>query len=181
MLNADLKKEILNCISCLRKGGIIIFPSSTGWNVACDINNKLVSGQLISSNIGDHPAILLSDAGKLQRYLREIPESMFQLIEYSDKPLHLFIDAAINLPAGTDQANTAFTFPNDEFVSSLTAGFGKPLFTISLINSHQPEKSETMFNHPLYVVNLRTGSKNSIDNLVIVRFSTNGSFSIIKK
>lgn len=181
MLNADVKKEISNCIACLRRGEIAVFPASTGWMAACDISNKNATELLHSSDKGDHPAILLSDTGNLQRYLKEIPESMFQLIEYSEKPIHLFLDAAISLPHGIDPEKVAFTFAIDEFSKSLTAGFGKPLFTVCLKSRNHPEKNENMFNSPTYVVNLRSSAKNNIDNLVVVRFSKTGSFTIIQK
>ena len=181
MLNPDIKKEISNAIGCLRKGGMILFPSSTGWNAGCDLQNTRLIGQIIDSEWGEFPAILLNDAGKLQRYLKEIPESMYQLIEYSERPLYLMLDAADHLPEGVDPSNIAFTFPHDEFVQSLSGGFGKPLFITSLRNHEQPEKSDTMFNSPLYVVNLRASSKHTTDHIVVARFSAGGSFKIIKK
>lgn len=181
MLNAEVKNEISNCIAILRKGGIAVFPTSAGWIAGCDISNRDVTELMNSSGTGDHPAILLAEAGNLQRYLREIPESLFQLIEYTAKPIHLFHDAAVSMPPGVDPEKVAFTFANDEFTKSLTRGFGKPLYTLCLKDRNHPEKSEKMFNNPLYVVNLRSGMKNNTDNLVIVRFSKTGSFNIIKK
>jgi L-threonylcarbamoyladenylate synthase len=181
MMNADIKKEISGCLLCLRKGGIIIFPTTAGWTIGCDSNNTDAIKKLLHSNIGFFPAILLSDAGKLQKYVREIPESMFQLVEYSTRPLHLIIDAAINLPDGINPGSTAFTFAGDDFLNTLTGGFGKPIFTVILKNQDHPVKHETMFDYPLYVVNLRSGHNNTTDNLTVLKFAENGSFLIIKK
>ena len=36
----DFEKDILNCITVLKTGGIILYPTDTIWGIGCDATNE---------------------------------------------------------------------------------------------------------------------------------------------
>ena len=174
--------ELTNCIKTLREGGIIIFPGETGWSAGCDLNNTKAVDLILQEKNNGYPAVLLNDPGKLTKYVKEIPDMLWDLIEFSNKPLHVILEKVVNVPAVlAEKEECIFSIVKDPFSLNLITKFGKPIFATVLNDQSHPSRQSTILNQPGYVVNLRLSSKSNTENLVILRLSPLGRIQFIKK
>lgn len=182
-MNADIEKEVSRCVQTIRDGGFIIFPSEIGWSIGCDASDEANVNAVISSSDYEYPSILLSDTGRLGKFAKTIPDAIWDLIEFTTKPLHLVVDEMINFPSlpFREIEDVAFRIVKDEFTIALTSKFGKPVFAAVLSSDSHPEKTNSILNKNCYVVNLRVSAKANPQNLVIIRLLKNEKFEIIRK
>ncbi|MBL0340521.1 MAG: Sua5/YciO/YrdC/YwlC family protein [Bacteroidetes bacterium] len=96
-MNSDL--EITNCVKTLRDGGIIVYPGETGWSLATDLKNIEAAQAILECDFADFKCILLHDSGLLGKYLKEAPDVLWDLVEYTSKPLQLLFENVVNVPA----------------------------------------------------------------------------------
>jgi L-threonylcarbamoyladenylate synthase len=180
-MNQEIQQEIAKCISTLRGGGFVFFISETGWTIGCDaqicdlVSILNTSGELI------YPSLMIQDAGRLQKYIRNIPESAGDMIEYTEKPLHLLFEEAVNYPCMDSPARGAFRIVKDPFTTAMLKGFGKPVYSAIISDQTHIKKADTYRNNPCYVVNLRAAARYHPDYLVVISYAADGSFKLIKK
>lgn len=182
-MNAEIEKEVLSCVQVIKQGGFALFPSEIGWSICCDASDEENVHAIAGSNNYLFQSILLNETGKLGKFVKTIPDAIWDLIEFTSKPLHLVVDQVINFPASAfrEMENVAFRIVKDEFTLALTGKFGKPVFAAALVTETHPEKTGSVMNKNCYVVNLRSGAKSNPHNLVIIRLLENEKFEIIRK
>ena len=103
-----MTEDISVAVQVLKKGGVILYPTDTIWGIGCDATNpEAVSRIYAIKQRSDAKSllVLLDDASGLDRYLQEVPEIAWNLIELSDEPLTIIYPGAKNLaskpcPAG---------------------------------------------------------------------------------
>lgn len=139
-MHDDLKAAV----ELLQKGGLVLFPTDTGWGIGCDANNpEAISRLLKCKKPGtDEPVVLMENAALLDRYVKEVPEIAFDLIDVTDKPLTLVFEGARNL-ANTLLENfqeLGFRITSEEFSSALIRRFKRPLVFIPAHSNSKPAK-----------------------------------------
>ncbi|NOQ71691.1 MAG: threonylcarbamoyl-AMP synthase [Crocinitomix sp.] len=85
-----MKEEIQKALDVVRNGGVILYPTDTIWGLGCDPNNEVALEKLMSikKRAADKSLIILvNNEGLLQRYVKDIPEVCYDLIDYSERPL----------------------------------------------------------------------------------------------
>lgn len=181
-MNPQIENEIQSCVKVLREGGFIIFPNEIGWCIGCLITDS-DSVSLLASQNYDHGAVLLEDEGKLNKYVRELPDTIWDLIRFSTKPLSLLLADALNLPQPIVQESgeAMFRIPKDEFTNTLLKKAGRPIFAALLPSQLQPTRETLILNKPGFVVNLRLSQKSTPEQLVIIRLAPSGRIQFIKK
>lgn len=84
----------------MRKGGVILYPTDTVWGIGCDATNAEAVARVYKIKHRDDSKALIclvdSDA-RLQRYVRNIPNVAWDLIDAVDKPTTIILDNAVNL------------------------------------------------------------------------------------
>ena len=95
-------EDIKKCVEVMRGGGIILYPTDTIWGIGCDATNadavKRVY-ELKQRTDSKAMLVLVDNEARLDRYVTEVPEIAYQLIEVADKPLTIIYDQAKNLAA----------------------------------------------------------------------------------
>lgn len=180
-MNPEIQKEVVACVKMLKQRGLVIFPSETGWNLGSDAGDEESTALLMNQYAGHYPAILLADSGRLQKYMVQIPESLYDLIDFTNKPLQVKFENAINIPSPALEKIKTFSIPKNEFALSMLRGFGKPVFSVALEEDHHPGKADTFAGKPCYAVNLRIPSSAGTGDLVIISYAADGSFKLIRK
>lgn len=160
----------------------MIFPNEIGWCIGCLITDAAAVAALAEQNY-DHGAVLLEDEGKLNKFVRELPDTIWDLIRFSSKPLSLLLADAVNLPPQLlqESGEAMFRIPKDEFSSALLKKAGRPLFAALLPSQQQPSRETLILNKPGFVVNLRISQKSTPEQLVIIRLAPSGRIQFIKK
>jgi L-threonylcarbamoyladenylate synthase len=131
-----MTEDINVALQVLKKGGVILYPTDTIWGIGCDATNPDAVSKVyaIKQRSDAHSMlVLLDDAVSLDRYLQEVPEIAWDLIEFSDEPLTIIYSGAKNLarnlipPDGT----IGIRIVRDEFCRKLIRQFRKPVVSTS--------------------------------------------------
>ena len=93
-------EDVKAALDVLQKGGVILYPTDTIWGIGCDAcNEEAVKRVYAIKNRIDSKSmlVLMENAALLERYVTEVPEIAYDLIELTDKPLTIIFDGARSL------------------------------------------------------------------------------------
>lgn len=136
-------EDIKNAVEVLRKGGIILYPTDTVWGIGCDATNEAAVERIyrLKQRSDSKAMICLVDSEvRLQRYVRNVPEVAWNLIELADKPTTVILDDAVNLAPNlpADDGSIALRVTREPFSQALCYRFQKPLVSTSANISGEP-------------------------------------------
>ena len=137
------EQDIKNAVEVLRKGGVILYPTDTVWGIGCDATNAEAVKRVYEIKQRDDSKSLIclvdSDA-RLQRYVRNVPDVAWQLIDCIDKPTTLILDGAVNLAPNLIAADGSIgiRITKEVFSHELCYRFQKALVSTSANISGEP-------------------------------------------
>lgn len=184
--------DIRSSIECLRKGGVILYPTDTIWGLGCDATDPVAVEKIfrIKSRSTTRSLIILVDSeGMLERYVREVPEIAWELISVSDSPLTIIYPAGKNLAEGVcnEDGSIGIRICRDEFCNNLISSFRKPIVSTSANISGKPspeyfdEIDEIVKEAVDYAVKYRQDEKIKHPASPVIRLEPDGSIKIIRK
>jgi L-threonylcarbamoyladenylate synthase len=190
MLKYDI--EIEKSIDTLKKGGIIIYPTDTVWGIGCDATNENAISRIYKLKKRDEKKsliILLDSENKLLKYVKEVPEQAYKLIEYSERPITIIYNNAVNLPENlvADDGSIAIRIVKDSFAHALIAKFRKPIVSTSANVSGEnapigyADISEQVLNGADYVIDLPALKQKNAKPSIIVKIDMKGHIKFIRK
>jgi L-threonylcarbamoyladenylate synthase len=185
-------EDIKDSLITLRQGGIILYPTDTIWGLGCDATNPSAVEKIfrIKSRITNKSLlVLVSGAQMLERYVREIPEIGFELINVSESPLTIIYAAGKNLATGvcSEDGSVGIRICNDEFCRELISRFRKPIVSTSANFSGKPspenfsEIEQPVIDAVDFVVKYRQNDRQKQTPSPIIRLEQNGTIKIIRK
>lgn len=84
-----MNQEVEKALAILREGGIILYPTDTVWGIGCDPKNEEAVERIIQ--LTEQPSqgliVIVPDERLLKRYVKEIPDVCYDLIDYANQPL----------------------------------------------------------------------------------------------
>ena len=83
-------KDINNALRVLREGGVILYPTDTIWGLGCDATRDEAVEKIFRIKSRDDRKsliILVDSVAMLERYLKDVPEIAYELIEASDSSI----------------------------------------------------------------------------------------------
>ena len=139
------EQDIKNAIEVMRKGGVILYPTDTVWGIGCDATNAEAVTRVYDIKQRDDSKALIclvdSDA-RLQRYVRNVPDVAWQLIDCmdQDKPTTLILDGAVNLAPNliADDGSIGIRITHEPFSHELCFRFQKAIVSTSANISGEP-------------------------------------------
>ena len=137
------EQDIKNAVEVLRRGGVILYPTDTVWGIGCDATNNDAVRRVYQIKQRDDSKALIclvdSDA-RLQRYVRQVPDVGWQLIDCIDKPTTLILDGAVNLAPSliADDGSIGIRITKEPFSHELCFRFQKALVSTSANISGEP-------------------------------------------
>jgi L-threonylcarbamoyladenylate synthase len=187
-----MDEEIKNAIEVLRKGGTILYPTDTVWGIGCDARNKEAVAKVFKiKQRAEYKSMvtLMCDNIMLNRYVKEVPEVAWDLIEAADRPLTIIYPGARMLADNVIAADgsVGIRLVKDEFCKTLIHKFGKPIVSTSANISGEEAPSSfneikiDILNGVDYIVNLRKNDDSSTLPSTIIKVAMNGEFKIIRK
>jgi L-threonylcarbamoyladenylate synthase len=162
-----MQEEVLKTVECLKKGGIILYPTDTVWGVGCDATNEEAVGRVYAlkqSHDKHAMTVLVGDIDNVGRYVRRVPEVAWQLFEVADKPLTLILPTGCGVAANLipDSGTIGIRVPKHEFCHALLRRLGRPLVSTSANISGE--------STPLSFDEIPEAIKNGVDMIVSRRF-----------
>lgn len=142
-------EDIKAAIEVLQKGGIILYPADTVWCLGCDATNEEAVQKLYAIKKREESAgmfILMENAALLDRYVEQVPEIAYDLIELTDKPLTIIYDGAKNLAKNlvAVDGSIGIRITSEAFSSELIRRFKKPI--VATAANMSGKKSPANFN-----------------------------------
>jgi L-threonylcarbamoyladenylate synthase len=188
----NFEDDIKECLKVLRSGGIILYPTDTIWGIGCDPSNENAVNRIfeIKSREENKSLIILTDGMPMtERYVKEVPEIIYELADVSDSPLTIIYPEGKYLAKGvcSDDGSIAIRICNDEFCSELITRFRKPIVSTSANFSGKPspgnfsEIEENLISKVDYVVNYRQNDRSSRNASPVIKIKHDGTFEILRK
>jgi len=132
-------RKIQHVVDCLRKGGIVIYPTDTVYAMGCDINSKKALERICKLK-GIKPeksnlSIICSDLSQLSEYTIQLDNSMFRTMKKVLPGAYTFILKANNTVPKLFKNNKrtiGVRVPDNNIVQAIVAELGNPILTTSL-------------------------------------------------
>lgn len=129
-------QEIESALKVLKEGGIILYPTDTIWGIGCDATNPEAVEKVyrIKKRKDSKSLIILaSDTDMLSKYVKEVPEVAYNLIEVNDKPMTIIYPGAVGLAPNViaEDGSIGIRVPDNEFCRQLIRRFHKPIVSTS--------------------------------------------------
>lgn len=187
-----MEESLKKALKVLNEGGIILYPTDTVWGLGCDATNKKAVDKIykLKKRIETKSMIVLVDSDiKISRYVREVPELAYDLIEMSDAPLTIIYDNACFLAENliSNDGSVAIRVTKEEFSKKLTHLFKKPIVSSSanISGDETPQKfndiSKEIKEGVDYIVDYRQSETNNHKPSSIIKLGIDGEIKIIRK
>jgi L-threonylcarbamoyladenylate synthase len=183
--------EILNhSIDILKSGGTLIYPTDTIWGLGCDARNAEAVDKVYElKNRPDSKSliVLVCDDAMLNKYVTNVPEVAWDLLDVADRPLTIIYPAARGLAKNciAEDGTIAIRMVKEGFAYDLIRRSGIPLVSTSANLSGEPSAlSKEELNPALaeaadYVVDLPDQGSGKASS--IVKVGAGGQIEIIRK
>jgi L-threonylcarbamoyladenylate synthase len=186
------EQDIKNAIEAMRKGGVILYPTDTVWGIGCDATNAEAVKRVYEIKQRDDSKALIclvdSDA-RLQRYVRNVPDVAWQLIDCVEKPTTLILDGAVNLAPKliAEDGSIGMRITKEAFSHELCFRFQKAIVSTSANISGEPAAQNYRDIDPRileqvdYVCWTRRQEHQPHQPSSIIKLSADGQVVIIRK
>ena len=125
--------DIQAALDVLRQGGTILYPTDTIWGIGCDATNPEAVRKVfeIKQREDSKALICLVDSpGRLQRYVRNVPDVAWDIIDLATKPTTVILSGAVNLAPNllAEDGSVGLRVTNEVFSHTLCYRFqsGQP-------------------------------------------------------
>ncbi|MCQ2243727.1 MAG: threonylcarbamoyl-AMP synthase [Bacteroidaceae bacterium] len=183
--------DIENAVKVLRQGGIILYPTDTIWGIGCDATNPQAVEKVykIKQREDSKALICLVDSdSRIQRYVRDVPDVAWDIMELATKPTTVILDGATGLAPNlyAEDGSVGIRITREEFSKQLCYRFQKPIVSTSANISGEPsartfkEISQEIIDSVDYVCSFRRGDKTKTQPSSIIKLRKNGEVEIIR-
>ena len=187
----SIDDDIKKACEILRQGGLILYPTDTVWGIGCDATNSNAVKRVYQlKQRCDSKAliVLLGNENQLSRYVDDVPEIAYDLIDVATKPLTIVYDKAINLcnELCAEDGSVGIRITREDFSRRLCNTFRRPLVSTSANVSGLPTPStfneicEEIVKGVDYVV---THRRNDISKSIpssVIKLSHDGAIKILR-
>jgi len=185
-------EDIKAALDVLQKGGVILYPTDTIWGIGCDACNEDAVKRVyeIKKRIDSKSMlVLMENAALLERYVTEVPEIAYDLIELTDKPLTIIFDGARALAKNliAEDGSIGIRITTEKFSSELIRRFKRPIVSTSANISGKPspacfdEIDPAIIDAVDYVVKYRQDDTQKAVPSSIMKLGRGGEIKIIRE
>lgn len=187
-----IQEDIKNAIEVMKQGGVILYPTDTVWGIGCDATNAEAVAKVYKIKKRDDSKALIclvdSDA-RLQRYVRQVPNVAWDLLDVAVKPTTIILDGAINLAPNliAEDGSIALRITKEPFSHELCYRFQKALVSTSANVSGEPaaanycDISQEILDAVDYVCYSRRQEHKPHTPSSIIKLAEDGEVTIIRK
>jgi L-threonylcarbamoyladenylate synthase len=187
-MHDDIKKAL----EVLKNGGIILYPTDTIWGIGCDATNENAVEKIYKIKKREDSKsmlVLMENPALLERYVDDVPEIAWDLVEVAITPLTVIYPNAKNLAKNlvADDGSIGIRFTKEAFTSQLLQRFRKPLVSTSANISGEKspaffdEISDEIKNQVDYIVEFRQNDTTLANPSSIIKLGAGGRIDIIRK
>ena len=186
-----MNDDIIKALEVLRNGGLILYPTDTIWGIGCDAtNSEAVKKVYALKQRSDSKSmlVLVDFASRIERYVGEVPDVAWELVDVATTPLTVIYQGARNLAPEliANDGSIGIRVANDDFCQKLITRFSKPIVSTSANISGQPspaffdEIADEVKQGVDYVVNHRQHDTVPRKASGIIQLGSGGQIKIIR-
>ena len=187
-----LEDDVRNAVEVLKKGGVILYPTDTVWGIGCDATNAEAVAKVYKIKQRDDSKAMIclvdSDA-RLQRYVRDVPNVAWDILDLATKPTTVILDNAVNLAPNliAEDGSIAIRITKEAFSHELCYRFQKPIVSTSAnISGEETAQNYSDISQELidavdYVCWTRRQEHKPHTPSSIIKLGQDGEVSIIRK
>jgi L-threonylcarbamoyladenylate synthase len=186
------QEDIKNAIEVMRKGGVILYPTDTVWGIGCDATNEEAVAKVYEiKHRNDSKALicLVDSDARLQRYVRNVPNVAWDILDLATKPTTIIFDNAVNLAPNlvAEDNSIAIRITKEPFSKELCFRFQKALVSTSANISGEPaasnycDISQEIIDNVDYVCWTRRQEHKPHTPSSIIKLSNDGVVTIIRR
>jgi L-threonylcarbamoyladenylate synthase len=187
-----MHNDIKKAAEVLKSGGVILYPTDTIWGLGCDATNPEAVAriyQIKKREDSKSMLVLMENPALLERYVNDVPEIAWDLVEISTTPLTVIYPGAKNLANNliAEDGSIGIRFTKEEFTTKLLQRFRRPIVSTSANISGQKspsffdEISEEIKSQVDYMVEYRQDDINPAQPSSIIKLWPGGRIDIIRK
>ena len=184
---ADLKAAV----DCIKKGGIILYPTDTIWGIGCDaLNSDAVKRiyDLKKREDSKSMLVLVNNEVALEKIVDNIPDITWELLEAAVNPLTIIYDNAHGVAPElmAEDGSLGIRLTKEKFSNELCRRTGAPIVSTSAnISGHQSPAnfrliSDEIKNGVDYIVKFRQDDNSDKKPSNIIKINSDGVFKIIR-
>lgn len=184
------KNEVDNSVACLNNGGLLIYPTASGWAIGCDASNAESITQLRKINAiapSETLTVLVAHQAMMERFVEEIPEVAYDIFDCATKPTILILDHAKNLAANlAADKSVGVQIASSKFCQYVINKFKKPIvlspltFELTTIKNSFSAIDPKILKSVDYVVNLQE-EKTLCTPSSIIKLTSDGIVQVIRE
>lgn len=187
-----MQNDIKKALEVLKSGGVILYPTDTIWGLGCDATNPEAVQKIYKIKKREDSKsmlVLMENPALLERYVDEVPEVAWDLVEISTTPLTVIYPGAKNLAANliAGDGSVGIRFTKEDFTTRLLQRFRRPIVSTSANISGEKapaffdEISEDIKEQADYIVEFRQDDVIPSKPSSIIKLGPGGQIDIIRK
>ena len=187
-----MHNDIKKALEVLKNGGVILYPTDTIWGIGCDATNAEAVRRIYAIKKREDSKsmlVLMENPALLDRYVNDVPEIAWDLVEITTTPLTVIYPNAKNLASNliAEDGSIGIRFTKEAFTSQLLQQFRRPLVSTSANISGEKspaffdEIAEEIKNQVDYIVEYRQDDATPAQPSSIIKLGVGGRIDIIRK
>lgn len=130
-------EDIRSAVDVMRRGGVIIYPTDTVWGIGCDATNSAAVKRVFEiKRRADSKAMLslVASEAMLERWVSDIPDVAWQLLDVAVRPLTIVFDHPVGLAPEmlAPDGSAGFRLTHEKYSSELCRLLGCPVVSTSV-------------------------------------------------
>ena len=194
-MTPEEKREILadvdRACKVMQEGGIVVYPTDTIWGIGCDATNADAVARVYEiKRRADHKALitLVPDAGWVERYVEEVPDVAWELLDVAVDPMTIVYDRGKNVATNLmgEDGSIGLRVTSEFYSRELCRRLRKPVVSSSANVSGDPspmcfaEISKEILDAADYVGMYRRDDKGGIKASTVIRLGAGGLIKILR-
>lgn len=132
----DFSADLSQALECLKKGGIILYPTDTIWGIGCDATNPEAVRKIYKlKNRADSKSmlVLVDNKESIRKLVGAIPEKAGNLLATAERPLTVIFENAGGVAPEllAEDKSLGIRITHEEFSNKLCHLLGRPLVSTS--------------------------------------------------
>ena len=185
------RNDVEKAANILQAGGVIVYPTDTIWGIGCDASNEKAVSRIYEIKQRNDSKALITLVPKdnwIERYVEEVPDVAWDLLEASVDPLTIVYDKGKNIATNllASDGSIGLRVCNELFCSTLCNRLKRPIVSTSANISGTPSPhnfnqiSSEILSKVDYVVRWRRNDTNSSKASTVIKLGSGGLIKIIR-
>ena len=186
-----MEEDLNEALECLRKGGIILYPTDTIWGIGCDARNSDAVKRIYKLKKREDSKsmlVLTNNEAGLEKITEEIPDITWELLNAVINPLTIIYDNAHGVAPEliAEDGSLGIRITKERFSNELCKRLRGPLVSTSANISGEKSPSsfkeitEEIKNGVDYIVKFRQEESANKQPSNIIKLGKGGVIKIIR-